>query len=74
MERCYGRAYNITQGTFAMILAGKEVKKMDREKYKVYPRNPKKDEPLPVCGHYVADSKPWYFGQGWKKALELAGV
>lgn len=74
LEQHHGKAYNITQGTFAMILAGKEFNKMDGEKYKVYPHNPKSNEPLPVCGHYVADSKPWYFGQGWKKALELAGV
>lgn len=74
LERRHGRAYNITQGTFAMILAGRDVKLLDQEDYKVYPRNPAKAEKPPVCGHYVADSKPWYFGKGWKKALEMAEV
>jgi len=74
LERRHGRAYNITQGSFAMILAGKNPKLLDQENYKVYPRKPAKAEKPPVCGHYVADSKPWYFDQGWKKALEMAEV
>jgi len=70
----HGMAYNITQGTFAMILARQNVRTLPAEDYKVYPRAPRPGDPLPICGHYVADSKPWYFRQGWRKALELAEV
>lgn len=67
-----GIAYNVTQGTFAMVLARQKMQTLDAEAYKVYPNNPRTEDPLPVCGHYVADSKPWYFAKGWRKALELA--
>ena len=65
-----GIAYNVTQATFAMILAQQKIQHLDAVKYKVYPKNPRPEDPLPVCGHYVADSKPWYFGKGWRKAIK----
>jgi hypothetical protein len=74
MVTAEGMAYNVTQGTFATVLASQSIRFLDREQYRVIPRNPAAGEALPICGHYVADSKPWYFGQGWKKALELAGA
>ncbi len=69
LEDREGRPYNITQCIAAMILAGGEVRFLDRYKYCVLPKCPRRLETGRVAEHYVADSKPWYFGTAWHLAL-----
>lgn len=69
METAEGTLYNVTQCTVAMIIAGQSQLRLDHEEYKVWPANPEAGEGERVMGHYVLDSKPWYFGRAWQKSL-----
>jgi len=68
LENKEGRPYNVTQCTFAMLLAGRAIEVLDKEKYKVLARSPGWMVVGRVAEHYVADSKPWYFSHAWRLA------
>lgn len=64
-----GSRYNVTQCTSAMLMAGRDLHVLDSEDYKVFPANPTRPHRPRVLEHYVQESKPWYFGEAWKLAL-----
>ncbi len=66
MQACEGTQYNVTQCLCAMLMAGNPQFRLDKEQYKVWPKCPTNGEDGRKLGHYVSDSKPWYFGQAWK--------
>lgn len=68
LEAKEGRPYNVTQATFAMLLAGQPVDVLERERYKVLASSPCRLGTGRIAEHYVADSKPWYFSHAWKMA------
>lgn len=72
LEAKEGRPYNVTQCTFAMLLAGRTIEVLDKEKYKVLASSP--DQPVAgrIAEHYVADSKPWYYSRAWRLAVSDA--
>lgn len=69
-----GPHYNITQGLCAieMTVQGSPVAP-PAEEYLVLPSEAEVREPTAVMHHYVADSKPWYYRYGWRRAVERAG-
>jgi hypothetical protein len=68
LEDKEGRPYNVTQCMFAMLLAGRTIEVLDKEKYKVLARSPGRMVGGRIAEHYVADSKPWYYGYAWRLA------
>jgi len=70
LEAKEGRPYNVTQCVFAMLLAGRDVSFLDKEKYKVLAASPPKFIEDRIAEHYVADSKPWYLRRAWRLASE----
>jgi len=68
LEAKEGRPYNVTQCMFAMLVAGRTIEVLDKEKYKVLARSPGRMVVGRVAEHYVADSKPWYFNRAWRLA------
>lgn len=71
MFKTEGAKYNVTQCTVAMLMATQRLTVLDQEKFKVWPGTPDTLLKEAVLEHYVADSKPWYFGRAWKKALAV---
>lgn len=68
--------YNVTQGICSMILAGRRCTVLPEETYIVLPVGKEAQEPCALLHHYVAESKPAYFGPGWRwylRQLEGAG-
>ena len=70
MIKVEGYRYNITQCTTAMIMADLPLRILKAEDYKVWPKQPPTPRSPSVLEHYVADSKPGYFEDSWKLALE----
>ena len=52
-----------------MIAAKATPTVMPREDYITFPTREEAFQGTGVLQHYVADSKPWYFGEAWKLAL-----
>ncbi len=68
LEAQEGRPYNVTQCTFAMLLAGLPIEILDKEKYKVLASSPEQPATARIAEHYVANSKPWYYSGAWRLA------
>ncbi len=69
LVRGEGTSYYLEQALVAMMAARTTPVVMPRADYITYPT---RDETLRCVGvlqHYVADSKPWYFGKAWKLVL-----
>ena len=64
-----GTSYYLEQALVAMIAAKATPTVMPREDYITFPTREEAFQGTGVLQHYVADSKPWYFGEAWKLAL-----
>jgi hypothetical protein len=64
-----GTSYYLEQALVAMLAARAAPVVMPRETYITFPDPKEVARPSAVLQHYVADSKPGYFGTSWKLAL-----
>lgn len=65
MKAQEGPKYNITQCTTAMLMTQSKLEFLDAHQYQVFPEFTQQSSDL-VMGHYVSDSKPFYFSKAWK--------
>jgi hypothetical protein len=66
-----GTSYFLEQALVAMMAARDAPVVMPSETYITFPSHRQTQQGDGILQHYVADSKPWYFGQAWKLASEL---
>jgi len=64
-----GTSYYLEQGLVAMLVARSTPAVMPRSSYITFPTRQQTMAGEGVLQHYVADSKPWYFGEAWKICL-----
>ena len=67
-----GTHYCQEQAMIAMLMARQPCDIMPADTYIVMPGKEDVVKPIAKLHHYVADSKPWYFRYGWRKAMELS--
>lgn len=65
-----GTSYYLEQALVAMLAARHAPVVMPRSDYITFPTQQQVRGSEGVLQHYVADSKPWYFGQAWKLAMQ----
>ena len=65
-----GTSYYLEQALVAMIAARRSPVVLDPDRYITYPSQEQTHRGHGVMQHYVADSKPWYFGHAWRLASE----
>lgn len=65
-----GYRYNITQCTVAMIASRLDITVLDANQYRVYPDVTNLPDTTSALQHYVADSKPYYFGEAWRGVVD----
>jgi len=65
-----GTSYYLEQALVAMLAARQPPTIMPAKDYITFPRKDQVVNGRGVLQHYVADSKPWYFGRAWKKIAE----
>jgi hypothetical protein len=64
-----GTSYYLEQALVAMLAARYAPTVMDRATYITFPHHRQVQQGGGILQHYVADSKPWYFGEAWRLAL-----
>ncbi|WP_052573930.1 hypothetical protein [Haloferula sp. BvORR071] len=64
-----GTSYYLEQALVAMLAARQAPVVMPRGNYITFPTQEQVGRGEGALQHYVADSKPWYFGQAWKLAM-----
>ena len=64
-----GSSYYLEQALVAMLSARTTPVVMSREDYITFPTCIEIKHPTAVLQHYVADSKPGYFGTAWRTAM-----
>jgi hypothetical protein len=64
-----GTHYYQEQALVALLLSRQAHVALPSADYLVLPREPEASECRVVLHHYVAESKPWYFRQNWRKVL-----
>jgi len=64
-----GKSYYLEQALVAMLATKKAPVVMPRSDYVTFPSHRQTTNGEGVLQHYVADSKPWYFKDAWKKAM-----
>jgi len=64
-----GTNYYLEQALVAMLAARSETAVMPAGDYITFPTRDQTVNRRGVLQHYVADSKPWYFKDGWKLAM-----
>ncbi|MFY8148879.1 MAG: hypothetical protein ACOVNL_06625 [Prochlorococcaceae cyanobacterium] len=62
-----GTSYYLEQALVAMLAARTMPSVMPRSNYITYPTRQQALTGDGVLQHYVADSKPWYFGEAWRR-------
>jgi hypothetical protein len=65
-----GTSYFLEQALVAMMASRQAHSVLPREDYITFPTESATREGRGVLQHYVADSKPWYFGHAWKIATD----
>jgi hypothetical protein len=65
-----GTSYYLEQALVAMLAARSTPTVMPRSSYITLPTRQQTLAGEGVLQHYVADSKPWYFGEAWKLVLK----
>ena len=65
-----GTSYYLEQALVAMLAARSIPIVMPRSRYITFPSRQQTMAGEGVLQHYVADSKPWYFGEAWKLVLK----
>lgn len=65
-----GTSYYLEQALVAMLAARTSPTVMPRSSYITFPTRQQTLAGEGVLQHYVADSKPWYFGEAWKFVLK----
>jgi hypothetical protein len=65
-----GTSYYLEQALAAMLAARTTPTVMPRSRYITFPTRQQTLVGEGVLQHYVADSKPWYFGEAWKLVLK----
>jgi len=65
-----GTSYYLEQALVAMLVARSTPAVMPRSSYITFPLRQQTLAGEGVLQHYVADSKPWYFGEAWKLVLK----
>ena len=73
LEQREGTSYFLEQALVAMVAARQQPVVMPRSHYITFPSAHQSSRGEGVLQHYVADSKPWYFGQAWQRARQAAG-
>lgn len=63
-----GTSYFLEQALVAMMASRLPHTVLPRTRYVTFPDRSATVEGRGVLQHYVADSKPWYFGHAWKRA------
>lgn len=66
-----GTSYYLEQALVAMLAARSAPVVMHREDYITFPDRQQVREGYGILQHYVADSKPWYFGGAWRLVTEF---
>ena len=64
-----GTSYFLEQALVAMFAARSAPSVMPSSSYMTYPTRQQAVAGDGILQHYVADSKPWYFGEAWKPLL-----
>ena len=72
LEKQEGTSYFLEQALVAMLAARRQPVVMPRSDYITFPSAEQTLSGDGVLQHYVADSKPWYFGQAWQRARAVA--
>lgn len=72
LEQREGTSYFLEQALVAMLAARCAPVVMPRGDYITFPTAEQTSTGYGVLQHYVADSKPWYFGQAWQRAMVVA--
>ena len=65
-----GTSYYLEQALVAMMASRRSPVVMPKIKYITFPSKLQVKSTIGVLQHYVADSKPWYFGQAWRSAIK----
>lgn len=65
-----GTSYYLEQALVAMLAARYALSVMPRKDYITFPTHDQVRRSEGILQHYVADSKPWYFGEAWKLATQ----
>ena len=63
-----GTTYYLEQALVAMLAARNTPVVMQPDDYITFPSRKQATSGVGVLQHYVADSKPWYFGNAWRTA------
>jgi hypothetical protein len=66
-----GTSYYLEQALVAMLAARTDPTVMPRTDYITFPTRQQVSNGEGTLQHYVADSKPWYFGEAWKLAMSV---
>lgn len=64
-----GTHYYQEQALIAMLMAGQNCAIAPESDYIVMPNRDEVINPQAVLHHYVSESKPWYFRNGWKRIV-----
>lgn len=64
-----GTSYYLEQALVAMLAARSSPTVMPRSRYITFPTQQQTLAGEGVLQHYVADSKPWYFGEAWRPLM-----
>ena len=65
-----GTSYYLEQALVAMLAARLPPTVMPRSRYITFPTRQQTLAGEGVLQHYVADSKPWYFGEAWRQLVQ----
>ena len=65
-----GTSYYLEQALVAMLAARLTPTVMPRSRYITFPTRQQTLAGEGVLQHYVADSKPWYFGEAWRQIVK----
>lgn len=64
-----GTSYYLEQALVAMLASRRKPTVLSRADYITFPTRAQAESGAGVLQHYVADSKPWYFGKAWTLVL-----
>lgn len=67
-----GTSYFLEQALVAMMASRQSHLVLPSDNYLTFPNREATIKGLGTLQHYVADSKPWYFGHAWKNAILAA--
>ncbi|MEM1440966.1 MAG: glycosyl transferase [Verrucomicrobiota bacterium] len=65
-----GTSYFLEQALVAMMASSQPHTVLPSDTYVTFPREEDARQGAGTLQHYVADSKPWYFGEAWKVARD----